>query len=121
MKGIVVSILILLIATQAFSKWIILLEYQVNKENIALNLCEKRAQSGSTCKGKCQLKKALKQEGENAPEQQQKVKFVEVQLSLPPTELKLPNISTVTTRHFYNPDRPIEDIPSTSIFHPPLV
>jgi hypothetical protein len=53
MKFITVSILIFLMATQAFSKWMVLLEFSWNREYIANNLCQNKARPQSQCGGKC--------------------------------------------------------------------
>jgi hypothetical protein len=55
----VTILLILLIALQTFSKWALILEYQVNKDFIAKNLCENRDNIISCCAGKCYLNKKL--------------------------------------------------------------
>jgi hypothetical protein len=56
----VTILLILLIALQTFSKWALILEYQVNKDFIAKNLCVNRnIISCGTCLGKCFLHKKL--------------------------------------------------------------
>lgn len=55
----VTILLILLIGLQTFSKWCLIVEYQVNKEFIAKNLCVNRAKPSSCCQGKCYLKKKL--------------------------------------------------------------
>lgn len=59
MKLFVVPILILLVATQAFSKWVLLLEFRWNQDYIAKNLCENRAKPMLKCGGRCQLAKRL--------------------------------------------------------------
>ena len=55
----VTILLILLIAVQTFSKWCLIVEYQVNKDFIAKNLCVNRAKPSSCCQGKCYLKKKI--------------------------------------------------------------
>src|SRR5882724_3727889 len=55
----VTILLILLIALQTFSKWALILEYQVNKDFIAKNLCVNRNNIISCCAGKCYLNKKL--------------------------------------------------------------
>jgi hypothetical protein len=55
----VTILLILLIGLQTFSKWCVILEYQVNKDFIAKNLCINRAKPASCCAGKCYLNKKL--------------------------------------------------------------
>ncbi|MDO6435271.1 hypothetical protein Q4E93_31935 [Flavitalea sp. BT771] len=55
----VTILLILLIGLQTFSKWCVILEYQVNKEFIAKNLCVNRAKPSCCCQGKCYLNKKM--------------------------------------------------------------
>jgi len=55
----VTIVLILLMAVQSFSKWCVILEYQVNKEFIAKNLCINRAKPSCCCQGKCYLNKKM--------------------------------------------------------------
>ena len=55
----VTIVLILLMAVQTFSKWCLILEYQVNKDFIARNLCVNRAKPSCCCKGKCYLNKKM--------------------------------------------------------------
>jgi hypothetical protein len=70
MKILVIPILILLVATQAFSKWVLLLEFQWNRDYIAANLCENRTKPMLHCGGKCQLmKKLAADEKQQAPVQ----------------------------------------------------
>jgi len=55
----VTIVLILLMAVQTFSKWCLILEYQVNKDFIAKNLCINRAKPSCCCQGKCYLNKKM--------------------------------------------------------------
>lgn len=55
----VTILLILLIGVQTFSKWCLILEYQVNKDFIAKTLCVNREKPMSCCKGKCYLNKKM--------------------------------------------------------------
>jgi hypothetical protein len=55
----VTILLILLMGLQTFSKWCVILEYQVNREFIAKNLCVNRAKPASCCAGKCYLNKKM--------------------------------------------------------------
>lgn len=49
-------------AVQTFSKWCVILDYQVNKDFIAKTLCINRAKPMSCCQGKCHLNKSLAQD-----------------------------------------------------------
>lgn len=53
------------ILLQIFGKLVILLNYEINKEYIAKNLCENRSKPTLNCKGHCQLKKQLEKEEKN--------------------------------------------------------
>jgi len=64
MKLIGAIILSFLLLTQTFSKWMVLLDYQVNKEYISQNLCENKSRPMLHCNGKCQLSKKLAAENE---------------------------------------------------------
>jgi hypothetical protein len=47
---------------QTFSQCLIFLDYQLNKNYIAANLCENKDKPGMKCEGKCYLCKRLKNE-----------------------------------------------------------
>ena len=58
----------LLIATQAFSKWVMLLDFKWNQDYIAQNLCENKAKPILKCEGNCQLTKMMAaEEKDTAP------------------------------------------------------
>lgn len=59
MKVPVTIALILLIGTQTFSKWCLILEYQINRDFISKTLCVNRSTPMSCCKGKCYLNKKM--------------------------------------------------------------
>jgi hypothetical protein len=59
MRCTVVPVFILLILSQTFSKWIIVVDYNINGEFIASNLCINESQAARQCKGKCQLNKRM--------------------------------------------------------------
>lgn len=70
MKIITGSILILLLLTQTFSTWFVVMAFRLNREYIAKNLCENRYRPQLNCKGNCVLMKKMKKEAEqekNAP------------------------------------------------------
>jgi hypothetical protein len=59
LKGTITILLIATIAIQTFSKWLVILQYEINKDYIANNLCVNRAKPACCCKGKCFLQKKL--------------------------------------------------------------
>jgi hypothetical protein len=50
------------ILLQSFSKVVIVLNYELNKDYIAQNLCVNRAQVEKKCQGKCHLAKKMKED-----------------------------------------------------------
>lgn len=65
MRFIAATILVLLVLTQVFSKWLLVAEYAVNKDYIARKLCENKEKPKLKCHGKCQLMKKMAAETEN--------------------------------------------------------
>jgi hypothetical protein len=68
MKQIVSILLAILILLQSFSKVWIYVSFKISQDRIAQTLCVQRGIKNNCCKGKCYLKKQLK----NTDEQQQK-------------------------------------------------
>jgi hypothetical protein len=122
MKFIAVTIFILLLLTQTFSKWLIVAGYTINKDYIAKNLCENRDKPKLHCNGKCQLMKKMAAE-EPTPNSSNssviKLPFSEIWCN----DVKAVNLSystTATTVH--NSSYLVKKTSSfqPSIFHPPL-
>lgn len=124
MKLITVPILILLIMTQVFSNWFVVLSFKLNQDYIAKNLCENRYRPKLNCKGNCVLMKKLKQEEkkeQNAPANL-KLEIASIILSsksffataeTPVFVLGTPSIAAE------NSGKPIDR--TADIFHPPAV
>ena len=117
MKRTCAIFLILLFATQAFSKWMILTSFDINRSFIAQQLCVNR-QKPVACLGKCQLVREL-QEGEQAPEGTAKQLHFEetVYMATQTATVELPSASGITHCFLYCWPHPAE--PDFSIFHPP--
>jgi hypothetical protein len=105
--------------TQAFSKWMIVLEYELNKEYIAAKLCENRDLPVLKCKGKCQLAKKMAAENASSDASNYQVKFQEVAFT--------DNLQSLYTMVFSTAVAPVYVIyvphgftePHFPIFHPP--
>ena len=69
LKYIIAILLVSSFLFQNISKLIIVVNFQINREFIAKNLCVNRNKPKSCCKGKCELKKQLDEEDkkENFP------------------------------------------------------
>jgi hypothetical protein len=61
MRFIAIPILILLVMSQAFSSWFVVMAFRMNRDYIAKNLCENRYRPRLNCNGKCVLMKKLKE------------------------------------------------------------
>ena len=62
MRFIATPILILLIMSQTFSHWFVVMNFRLNQEFIAKKLCENRFRPKMNCNGNCVLMKKLKQQ-----------------------------------------------------------
>lgn len=60
MKFIAIPILILLLMSQTFSNWFVVLSFKIRQDYIAKNLCENRNRPQLHCRGNCVLMKKLK-------------------------------------------------------------
>jgi hypothetical protein len=121
MKFIAVTIFILLLLTQTFSKWLWVAEYAINKDYIAKNLCENRDKPKLLCNGKCQLAKkmAAEEPSPNSSNSIIKLPFSEVLCN----DVTAANFSLTTPgKHLHNGFYLIKETSSflSSIFHPPL-
>jgi hypothetical protein len=119
----VTILLILLLAAQSFSKWCLIVQFQVNRNYIAQNLCVNRLNPISCCKGTCFLNKSL-QEDENkqqAPVKSGQQQEIVLQVHRPGNLLPEPVVVPVVLRHFarYIDGTAQEYIPS--FFAPPRV
>ena len=126
MKGIAVSILILLMLTQTFSKWVILLEYNINKEYIAKALCENRSPPMLHCNGKCQvMKKIAAEEAESNKENDgraaSKLMQSEVVFLASLISFQLPDVLDSKKIDYPIYTLTVYPAPVFTIFHPPLV
>jgi hypothetical protein len=125
MKLIGATIFILLLLIQVFSKWLAVIDYAVNKEYIAKNLCENRNKPTLHCNGKCQLMKkmALQDDQSNkttSGSSVAKTPFSEVLFN---AAFALTSPVTSASGLLYNHFYLVAILSSfhSSIFHPPLV
>jgi hypothetical protein len=123
-KAITVPILIFLITTQAFSKWVVLLQFNWNHEYIAANLCVNKARPQSKCRGNCQLMKKIA-EGENENNSSQngagKLTFQEVLFTIHVESISVPVLMSENNSFFTGRQNWKAYSPPCSVFHPPLV
>ena len=78
LRQIPVILLVIGFLGQTFSQCLILLDYQINRNYIAANLCENRDKPAMKCEGKCYLCKRLKNEkkkDQDNPERRTENKF----------------------------------------------
>jgi hypothetical protein len=125
MKFAAATIFILLLLTQTFSKWLIVIDYAINKEYIAKNLCENKSKPLLHCNGKCQMAKKIAAEENQNNKQSSGVSFAKASFS----EVIVNNILEITPEPVYSTSTNLKviyifNLPSplpSSIFHPPLV
>lgn len=68
LKSLFAIVIVSAIFTQTISKLVILINFQINKEYIAKNLCEKKEEEENCCQGSCHLKKELAEDEERNDE-----------------------------------------------------
>lgn len=123
MKFFAIPILILLLMTQAFSNWIVVITFNLNRDFIAKNLCENRDRPKLNCKGNCVLMKKMKQEQkqeQNAPSPL-KLEITSIVLSSRSffATMEIPGLSSKFPYSIAaNSGKPIDR--AADIFHPPL-
>ena len=122
MKFFAIPILILLLMTQTFSQWIVIISFNLNRDFIAKNICENRYRPKLNCKGNCVLMKKMKleqKEEQNVPGPV-KVEIASVVLSsksyFATAEIPVFNSNTVFTIAG-NSGKPVDR--TITIFHPP--
>jgi hypothetical protein len=115
---------ILLCATfilQPVSKFVIVINYELNKISIAQNFCENKAKPKMQCNGKCYLKKQLeKEEKKQEPlpgslKEKSEVQFHSIAVI---SELKITSTECVP---YFIYSFSLPDAPAFSVFHPPTV
>jgi len=108
------------IVFQNVSKSIILVNFELNKEYISKNLCEKKNIKGNCCQGSCQLKKQLKKADDHHNRQAPSTKGLEeIQLFgvLQPITLNVNLFVQQSIQFSLTTSIPLK--PVFSIFHPP--
>ena len=121
MKGATVSILMFLLFTQTFSKWLILVEYQLNKELISERFCINKARPKLNCKGKCRMMKKIAEEEQQTTRGHHSPKKINLpDLCKDGFIVELPFcVRLITVLHRSNYFFPKYAAPLQSVFHPP--
>ncbi len=121
MKQIFSIALIFSILTQSIGKLILLSNYHLNKEAIALKYCENKNKPKLHCDGKCYLKKQLKEQDKHEKTSENNTKRLnEVSFCKELSDI-LPQITSLPTNpHGLYLDGQIATF-YTSTFHPPAV
>ena len=105
---------------QTFSKFVIIMHFELNREYIAKNLCVKKDEANNCCKGSCHLNKKLEEEDKKEQKSplQSLIKEVEIQLFSQEINFSFFNCE-IELNHFvaYFFTKSIKVVPS--IFHPP--
>lgn len=105
---------------QFLSRYLILVDYSLNKTYIAQNLCENKNKPSMHCNGKCYLNKKLKEEEKQRVPVSQKA-TPEIQLFIVNNSVEIStNISilNLSPYEWYNTLGTVSH--PHSIFHPPL-
>ena len=124
MKLILAPLLMALVLTQAFSKWLVVIEYKWNKDYIVKNLCVNKARPKMHCNGKCQMMKRLaEEEKQNSSNSNtgSNIKVSDVLFTHEIQTLCITNLPEEKTR--FNSELILSKSSAylSSIFHPPAI
>jgi hypothetical protein len=120
MKALGVIVIMISLLMQTFSKGVVLLEFRLNRDFIAKNLCENRNRPTLKCGGRCQLMRQWKAEDDKAAnEKAGKSNFTETcytdQFLLLPSFTPTPDFLTHTAVYSVR----ISNKHTRRLFHPP--
>lgn len=120
MKTLFIILVGLGIVFQSFNKGLIFLTFELNEEYIARNLCVKKDIKNNTCKGKCHLKKQLKEAEKKDQLPSNTFKDIEEFQIFCQQPLSIQfNLHLIIKREFKLYKDGITSFHSFSIFHPP--
>jgi len=121
MKFIIVPIFIILITVQSFSKWILIIEFDIYRNYIAKNLCENRYRPQLHCNGKCLLmKKMAAEENQSSPAGTLKLNTETFLFFDNHTEYSGKNFCSASESFTHINSQFLSQIFVTDVFHPPL-
>jgi hypothetical protein len=105
---------------QTFSRFFIIMDYELNKDYIAKNLCVNRNKPMMHCNGKCHMMKKMQQEekkDQENPERKMENKFESISFRIEDLLIIPPYIITSVTFPVFREN--IHTDFSSSYFHPP--
>jgi hypothetical protein len=115
----------MLVLSQTFSKWLVVVEYSMNKDFVAQKLCINKAKPKLHCHGKCQMMKRLAEEenqnSTNTTNNSSKIKIPELVFSNETTQLTIPLPAHSVIPYNEEPPFFIGKALIFSIFHPPAL
>jgi hypothetical protein len=120
LKYVALILVFLGLLVQSFNKLFIVLDFQLNRNYIAQNLCENRNKPQMHCNGKCHMMKVMKQEqkkDQDSPERKAENKFELICADYQQTKLN-PAI-TITAISYPHIEEVIYTGFSSTFFHPP--
>jgi hypothetical protein len=121
MRFIVVPILLVLVLSQSFSHWFVVLAFNINRDYIAKNLCENRYRPKMHCNGNCVLMRKLKEKEKE--EQNQPAAKSEISIIVLSSKTYFPNIlppvhmQSATVYQDFTEVKTVDR--SFAFFHPP--
>ena len=123
MKYISASILLIAFLVQTGSRYLVMLDFELNQDYIAKNLCENRNKPCCHCNGKCYLKKQLNKadketsNGTTSQKNQEDVLFFAEEKNT----VNLPFTEAIITNHFPRNYSFAHQNLYVSVFHPPQI
>ena len=110
--------LLVIVALQTFSSFLIQADFYLNQNYIAKNLCVNRDKPMMHCNGKCFLAKKLKEEGKSQSPAS-KTERLDVSPFFVPTSYSFIDVQQLDKREYFIKNETAVSAFSPFIFHPP--
>lgn len=120
LKQLIVILFFMGMLAQTFSRFFIIMDYELNKDYITKNLCVNRNKPMMHCNGKCHMMKKMQQEekkDQENPERKMENKFESISFRIEDLLIVPPYIVTSVTFPVFR--ECIHTDFSSSYFHPP--
>lgn len=123
MKKVVLFLLLVSMVLQGINRGLVYVQFQLNREYIAKNLCVKKEVKNNCCQGSCQLSKKLGEDSQTkntSPNSSLKVAKEFWMLYVNQQKISLDLKPTISNRVLFPYNRQFTNGSLTSLFHPPI-
>jgi hypothetical protein len=124
LKKVLLYVILVAVVLQGVNRWAVYIQFQLNKEFIAKNLCVKKAIKNNCCQGSCQLSKRLGEE-KNPKNNSSQTQPKEEQEQILYLQNILPFLKVIATddqiNHSFHYSISFTEVEIKPLFHPPAL